>query len=421
MTSSQELSFNKDTTNTANINEINKINGCDLTHNPLLDLFANKEKYSTRKCPNDFKDFFETFKIVSSSLKEEPDTFIKVLKFQENVQNKSGIKWIYYLCLLMIKMENPLMYEEILNWSWQYPKDFLNLHRITNMYEPIYSTETVKIQLPTTKCAPKGTYANRLNAWVLQNGAGRYETGILWDAPLQTELVMYAKKVLNLFVNLMTPEFNSDYNPFLIKYMSYETGYWQVETHLIWQYLEKLIKTNENFVKLIISDLELKNDLGMKLRAILKKSIGSFNDLYEQIFTNKIRRNIKQCFNSHIILTDRTNLNTNLNTNLKTNLNTNFRTDLNEQSNSFNVGTYSKDYDYEEIIKLFSVFMKNFYQPTGNGDNNNDNDDDDDDNDDVNSNSNSNSNSDTDFNLRTNFLLCNASEFIGNRGIGRGR
>ena len=271
------------------------------TLNPLVDLFAT----GIKKCPDIYEEFEKIFNIIQSALRDDPETFIKVLKFHRLIANGNGIKWIYYLCLLVIRIEDPCLYSQVLEWSWQYPKDFLNLHRITNMYEPIHSGYEVYTTLPT-KDFEKGSYASKLNAWALQNKVERNENkNLIYSIPIQDEIVKYGNKVYELFIDLMTPEFNDKYNPMFLKYMSYESGHWEVETHLIWQYIETKFITDREFVDLINSNSELKTDLGTELRAILKGSLNLLNSYPNQgLFTNKTRRLIKKCFNSHINLLD---------------------------------------------------------------------------------------------------------------------
>jgi hypothetical protein len=267
------------------------------TLNPLIDLFATGMK----KCPDFLEEFENIFNIVSSALREDPECFIKVLKFHRLISNGNGIRWIYYLCMLIIKMENPDVYQKILDWSWQYPKDFMNLHRITNMYFPINSSSFVQIQMPHKKHS-KGSYASKLNAWVLQNEVKSYGATNV-NVRVQIEIVMYANIVSKLFTNLLTPDFDSGYNPMFLKYMSYESGHWEVETHLIWECIENSLKDNIDFIELVKSDLELRNELGIELRNILKQSLINPNGS-SKLFTNKTRRLVKKCFNSHINLTD---------------------------------------------------------------------------------------------------------------------
>lgn len=269
------------------------------TLNPLIDLFA----IGIKKCPDSLEEFEKIFNIVSNALREDPECFIKVLKFHRLISNGNGIKWLYYLCMLVIKMENSYLYEKILDWSWQYPKDFMNLHRITNMYCPINSSTDIQIQLPK-KNAPKGTFANKFKAWILQNKVKSYgATEVQVQVQVQIEIVMYANMVSALFINLLTPDFDSGYNPMLLKYMSYESGHWEVETHLIWECVEKILGNNDNFNQLINSESELGTNLGTELRNILKQSLINPNGS-SKLFTNKTRRLVKKCFNSHINLTD---------------------------------------------------------------------------------------------------------------------
>jgi len=269
------------------------------TLNPLVDLFAT----GIKKCPDSYEEFKQVFNIIQSALRDDPEMFVKVLKFHRLITNGNGIKWIYYLCLMVIRMENPSLYSQVLEWSWQYPKDFLNLHRITNMYEPIHSDNEVNTTIPT-RDLEQGSYANKMHVWALQNNVNiEFDATHIYSVPIQDELVLYGNKVYELFVNLMTPEFDGDYNPMFLKYMSYEKGHCEVETHLIWQYIEYKIKSNILFANLINSNLELKTDLGTELRAIFSDSYNLSNST-RPVFTNKTRRLIKKCFNSHINLLD---------------------------------------------------------------------------------------------------------------------
>ena len=98
------------------------------TLNPLIDMFS----LCTKKFP--VKDeFFKIIKILDESIKSDPITYLKVLKFHRLINNGNGIKWLYYLGMVILKYHDNELYEKVLEWSWQYPKDILRLHRITNM------------------------------------------------------------------------------------------------------------------------------------------------------------------------------------------------------------------------------------------------------------------------------------------------
>ena len=262
------------------------------TLEPLLDLFV----ITTKKCPENLDEFTKIFQIVSQSLRHDPDGFIQLLKFHRLIKNGNGIKWLYYLCMIVLKIEKPLLYEQVLGWSWQYPKDLLNLHRLTNMYDPIVSSSGETIQLKFSSNRTKGSIGAKTRAFELQNKVKRFVP----DVTLQYEIVLYTHEVLKLFKNLMTPGFTESVNPMFIKYMGYETGHWALESKLIWNHLEALIKLDHNFLNLITLTDKLTTILGTELRDLLfKSSIVGGN-----IFTNKTRRLVKKCFNSHVNLLD---------------------------------------------------------------------------------------------------------------------
>lgn len=225
----------------------------------LLDLFV----ISVKKCPEDFDEFTKIFQIVSEALKSDPDGFVKVLKFHRLIKNGNGIKWLYYLGMILIKIENPHLYEQILEWSWEYPKDLLILHRMTNMYEPIPSKGREFVNFNVQTHGPKGSIASKLYAFGRQNYIMYDGKNIIGEdiLKLQYEIVYYANEVLNVFINLMTPGSTTPVNPMYLKYMEFETGHWAVETKLIWNHLEILIEYNQHFFNLINSSEQLTTPL----------------------------------------------------------------------------------------------------------------------------------------------------------------
>lgn len=270
------------------------------TLEPLLDLFAT----SIKRCPESFEEFEKIFQIVSHSLKHNPQGFIQLLKFHRLIKNGNGIKWLYYLCLLVLKIENPVLYEQVLEWSWQYPKDLLTLHRFTNLYEPTKSSTNVQIDFcVSTQFSNKGSLGLKTKAFQKHNLSNIISNQL----ELQFEIVLYTNYVFKTIKNLITPGFTGDINPMFLKYMSWETGHWALESKLIWDYLEELVKNDSDFINLLNQTEQLETTLGSELKEILKKSfekISSNQFGYSNIFTNKTRRLIKKCFNSHINLLD---------------------------------------------------------------------------------------------------------------------
>jgi hypothetical protein len=287
ITSSQALLFAKNfTTNTK---------GSDAwksTLEPLLDLFVT----TTKVCPEDLGEFENIFHIVSQSLRHDPDGFVQLLKFHRLIKDGNGIKWLYYLCLIVMKIENPHLYEQVLEWSWEYPKDLLNLHRLTNMYNPIDSTSQESVLMNTSVNRTKGSLGAKTRAFGLHNGVNFINPSV----NLQFEIVLYTREVLKVFKNLLTLGSTDQVNPMFLKYMSYETGLWALESKLIWTHLENLIKQDTDFINLLSLSDELPTTLGSELRDLLLKS----HQAGGNIFTNKTRRLIKKCFNSHVNLLD---------------------------------------------------------------------------------------------------------------------
>jgi hypothetical protein len=270
------------------------------TGNPLVNLFT----IGSKKCPENPDEFNQIFKNIVDSLNADPGQFVQLMKFQRLIKNGNGTKWLYYLCMEVLKISSQYIgsvkiYEEVLDWSWEYPKDILRLHKLTNMYEPISSSSGLDIIIGTgSTTAPKGSLSSKLNAFSRQNRkAGYYGFG--GELELQYEIVLYTNKVFEIFKNLMTPSSQNTVNPMFLKYMGYNTGHFSLETTLIWTALEKLVEQEPSFRTLVESEENLSTDLGTELREILKKTLSSPN-----LFTNKTRRLVKKCFNSHINLLD---------------------------------------------------------------------------------------------------------------------
>lgn len=248
------------------------------TGNAVLDIFT----FNSKKFPIDVNEFIEIAEQIQLAMNSDPEVYIKILKLQRLIEKGNGIKWFYYLCMLILKLNNHLIYEQVLPWSWEYPKDLLVLQRISNMYKPINSSENELL-----------VAAKNLNIMKMINGKN-----IISDYPIQYELVLYTTLVLQLFKNLINPSSMDKVNPMFLKYMSYESGHWAFETHVIWSYLEQIVSDDTDFIDLVTSNQVLSTELGSELRNILKSGLDS------KFFTNRSRRLIKKMFNHHVNLLD---------------------------------------------------------------------------------------------------------------------
>lgn len=283
-------------------------NAWNSTLNSLVDLFVS----GTKKCPTELEEFEKIFQIVQNAYSEDPNQFVKILKFHRLIKKGNGIKWLYYLCMIVLKLNVPNeleKYEQVLDWSWEYPKDLLSLCRLSNMYGPFPNSSGISIEWKfDSESRKKNSLGSKLYAWGRTNKQGQ-------QVFLEYELVLYARQVYKLFVQLISPNPSEDSkpNPMFLKYMGYEGGHWALETKLIWVFVEQLISTDLEFAQLVKSTDMLESELGMQLREILKNSFCTnkspsdeleSNDNHNFSFTNKTRRQIKKCFNSHLNLLD---------------------------------------------------------------------------------------------------------------------
>ena len=279
------------------------------TTNPILDLFT----YTRKTLLRDLESFKQLIASITQAKNFNSELFIKLLKFQRLIKKGNGIKHIYYLCMILIKMEVPSLYEKLLEWSYEYPKDILFLHKVNSMFISVntnntntYSPNPSPNSSPSPNINPNSikldfNYLSFNNPRSYKMNIFNYKmvhANIIFDNNyiVSEEIKIYGDLVFSNFIIILSG--HNNYNPMLIKYLSYETGHWIIETELIWKYIEKLASTDDVFNNLVLSE-ELISDFATKLRILLKNN--KKNDKY---FTNKNKRLIKKLFNTHINLTD---------------------------------------------------------------------------------------------------------------------
>jgi len=261
------------------------------TSNPVLDLFTytSKQFYQEQDQFNDVVDMIVQAKNFDSVL------FLKLLKFCRLIEHGNGIKNIYYLCLLVLKEEDPKMYEIMLEFSYEYPKDLLTMAKLSSSFSPMASTDqSTVIKRPQysqpnyskgSKRAKIEAYMHRVQDKLISND----------EISLSFETKLYGDKIYSTFIALLSG--SSEYNPMLLKYLSYETGHFSVEAELIWEYLKQKVECEE-FNALVDSDTELRNELALALRLNLQANKSS------GYMTNKNKRKLKKLFNGFVNLTD---------------------------------------------------------------------------------------------------------------------
>ena len=274
------------------------------TKNSLLDLFTLVSK----KLPETLEEFELVVQMISNCLNTDPELFVKVLKFHRLINNGNGIKWIYSLCMIVLKENDLVLYEQVLSWSWQYPKDILNLQRITNMWKPTASSGGESVITSLGSCISSNDLQRKWWTFRCQNitnGLVHNHEDDMFIVQFQSEIVLYAKLILDVFVKLLTPGSIEHINPMLFKYLAYKNCHWAVETDLIWSFAETLID-GYGLPLLIQSNEDLTSELGTNLRTILqtKSDFQTENPKAPLLFTNKKRRSIKKLFNESVNLLD---------------------------------------------------------------------------------------------------------------------
>ncbi len=266
------------------------------TTDPALDIFT----YTSKTFPSDLEHFTELVNKLTEVKNENSELFIKLLKFHRLIEKGNGTKNIYYTGMNILKLENPELYSQILMWSYQYPKDILYLCRTNTMFGLVpdeFATSTINYksnQFHSTNRNSKGLKLNSLET--------KYKKSSLINQDISTimvssEIRIYGDLVIDTFKKILNN--SKDYNPMLLKYMANESGHWSAETHLIWNYLESRLGTDDEFVQLVNSESVLDSELGNEFRNYLKNN--KKNDVW---FTNKNRRKIKKIFNKYVNLTD---------------------------------------------------------------------------------------------------------------------
>ena len=293
------------------------------SNNPILDLFT----LTSKVIPDELSQFTKLVKKVEIAKNSNPEMFVKLLKFHRLIEHGNGIKGLYYICMIILKEEDPMLYEYVLKWSNEYPKDILRLTRISSMFNPTESStnESVKMNLKTSYNGA-GENGIKMVTWVksgLKSGNIRFDANHETVVSLSPEIVLYGNLVFNNILNIIDGKlFDEDTNLMLFKYLGYESNHFSVETNIIWKYVEQLIKNSNKFQNLStepipsladavsqvyaaedIWKIDHASNIKNKLISLLIPQ-GSPPDYIIKI-TNKIKRKIKVLFNNEVNLTDK--------------------------------------------------------------------------------------------------------------------
>lgn len=229
------------------------------TTNPILDLFTETRK----KVPETFDEFKVLVRKIEAAKNFDSEMFVKLLKFHRLIEKGNGMKGVYYICMMILKEEDHALYEQIIKWSHEYPKDILRLARLSSMFGGNASLPSVKAivygQYPevsllttthytTASGTPKGTLGKKMTKWLLtEKKSGNVSTIGTKMSPIQkvrisAEIELYAQLVVETIKKILAGKFfDTDVNPMLFKYLSYETGHFAIESKIIWKRVQELL------------------------------------------------------------------------------------------------------------------------------------------------------------------------------------
>ena len=90
---------------------------------------------------NDCKQFSILINNLVFLLKKDLLYFIKLIYFYRSIKYGIGLKYIYYIGMLILKKMNIDIYKYILYKTYQYPKDILKLHKLSNIIYQNFNCE----------------------------------------------------------------------------------------------------------------------------------------------------------------------------------------------------------------------------------------------------------------------------------------
>ena len=253
----------------------------ETTSNPILDLFTETRK----NLPEEKDEFIKLIKKIELAKNSNPEMFIKLLKFHRLIEKGNGMKCIYYLCMMVLKEEDTDMYEHVLNWSRQYPKDILRLARLSSMFNPIESSkgETIQINIKKQNSPSSSSSSNssnpanpintsnpaipkpiimakrqiKVNAWAnteMKSGNIKMNQSQETIISLGPEIALYSHLLFDTIKDIILGKmFDPNTNLMLFKYMAYETGHFAIESNIIWKYVEYLLQSDPEINILINS------------------------------------------------------------------------------------------------------------------------------------------------------------------------
>jgi hypothetical protein len=222
------------------------------TKNPILDLFTETRK----KIPETIDEFTILIRKIEAAKNFDSEMFVKMLKFHRLIEKGNGMKGVYYMCMMVLKEEDPVLYEKILSWSHEYPKDILRLARLSSMFGGkcnIGNSDGNVLTIAETKSykhnknKPKTGLSKKMTTWVwagMRTNIISNTTTNSVDVIIPTELELYSQLLAKVIKKILSGNlYDEDVNLMLFKYLSYEGGHFAVESKVIWTRVKDILKS----------------------------------------------------------------------------------------------------------------------------------------------------------------------------------
>jgi hypothetical protein len=221
------------------------------TGNPILDLFT----YSNKKIPTDFDEFAQMVNMIIEAKNFNSEMFVKLLRFHRLIEKGSGIKSFYYVCMMILKDEDPHMYSQVLKWSYEYPKDILRLARISSFFSDRASIENEFVNIhgdtsyhsSSLKSLSEKSKSKTKHLIVEQHRGNLSTIKIhsLYKLRISTELELFSHMLANAIkMIIMGKLFSKDLNIMFFKYLGYETSHFWFESEIIWKRVEQILQSD---------------------------------------------------------------------------------------------------------------------------------------------------------------------------------
>jgi hypothetical protein len=158
--------------------------------------------------------------------------------------------------MMVLREEDPEMYVKILklNTLKFYSKDLLRLCRIYNFMGQRNSDSKININILDTK----GHKNIKLIMW---NKKNCMDDLLSKEIYLSVEAKLYGDSLYRTIKEILNENYESnDINLVLFKYISYESGHFNLESMFIWKYVEDLLQKDSDIPNILKDNLGLISD-----------------------------------------------------------------------------------------------------------------------------------------------------------------